>query len=265
MTPTLPYRHLRFLRPTPVEVERCREIVQGTTGIVARHFNKRFSLPMSLVLARLGMKPNPITYFNMLVGLLSGFLAWRGTPLSVVMAGVLFQLASILDGVDGEVAKFNRSGSQWGQWLDTIGDTLTFFLFVIGLTLGLYRSVGHPWILWTGEIAVFSSLMFAGIMLVFLKKNSGSGSFVTYDRAFVGRVAAERGPLATFVRYGRYFIKKDAFAMIFFLLTLAGWPEGVLLMTALGTTTACGLMLYFNVSRRVSVSPLQLAKEADVS
>lgn len=260
MRKILPYGHLKFLRPTDEEAARCREIVTGTAGLVARHLNKRFSLPISLLVARRGVRPNQITAFNMVVGLLSGALAWWGNPSSILGAGFLFQLASILDGVDGEVAKLNRTSSRLGQWLDTLSDNLTLLVFLVGLSLGLYRQGGDPWVLWSGRLSLFSFLVLIGIMLLFLKRNTDSGSFVTYDKEFVSKVVARGGGLAQFVRFGRHFLKKDSFALMFFLLIVLGWPQWVLYLTALGTTLGWMLMAYFNLRRRWESRALELAK-----
>ncbi|MBI1909094.1 MAG: CDP-alcohol phosphatidyltransferase family protein [Deltaproteobacteria bacterium] len=248
----LPYFHLKYLRPSPAEAEGCFRIVQATTGLVARHLNKRISLPISLILARRGFKPNNITYFNMVVGIGSGLLAVQGTGSSIFWAAFLFQAASILDGVDGEVAKLNKTGTPFGQWLDTLSDNLTLFLFLIGLTTGLYQTTHNLWVLRAGELGLFSFLVLLAIMLIFLKRNTNSGSFVTYDKEFVSKITEGKGVLPLLVKYGRYFLKKDSFALLFFLLAAVGYPQMILYATALGTTAGWCLMAYFNLKRKLA-------------
>jgi phosphatidylglycerophosphate synthase len=255
------YGHLKYLSPSEEEAAICNKIISDSTGMVAKHINKRISLPISLLLARQGFKPNNITFFNMCVGLFSGLFACFGTPLMMALGGFLFQVASILDGVDGEVAKLTKSTTQWGQWLDTISDNLTLILFVTGLAFGLYRTTHSVMILAMAELSLISIVILIGIMLAYLKKNSDSGSLVTYDKEFVSKITAEeKGFLPLLIKYGRYLLKKDSFAMSFFLLCLFGFPEFVLYFTALATTLGWMLMLYYKFKRKLP-SEKELANE----
>ncbi|MDO8644177.1 MAG: CDP-alcohol phosphatidyltransferase family protein [bacterium] len=247
----LPYFHLRFFSPSEKETEICDRIVTNTAGLVARHLNKRFSLPISLVLSRLGVKPNNITFFNMFVGLLSGIFAAVGTPTSILWGGILFQAASVLDGVDGEVAKLTDKATQAGQWLDTLSDNMTLVVFLVGLTYGLYQTTESPFILLAGELAFISIVILIAIMIIFLRKNTDSGSFVTYDKEFVHKIAMEeKGFLPKFIKYGRHLLKKDSFALLFFLLTLIQLPAAIIYLTAFAATAGWVLMVYFNVKKK---------------
>lgn len=256
---SLPYSHLKLLKPTEAESAVCEKIVSSTTGLVARHLNKRFSLPISLFLSRRGFKPNNITFFNMGIGLVSGLLASFGTPSSILWGAFFFQLASILDGVDGEVAKLTNRATQLGQWLDTLSDNLTLFVFLVGLTTGLYQTSHSFLILVAGEVALLSFLILLAIMLIFLTRNTTSGSFVTYDREFVEKISQEKGFLPRFVKYGRYFLKKDSFALLFLLLAVIRQPELIIYAVALGTTVGWFLMAYFNLKKQLAKMPV-LAK-----
>lgn len=246
----LPYSHLKYLNPTDEEAAACERIVNGTTGWVARHINKRFSLPISLILARRGFRPNRITFFNMIVGLFSGIFSSIGTPAMIIWGALFFQLASILDGVDGEVAKINNSGSPFGQWLDTISDNTTLIVYLTGLAFGLYQQDHNPLIIVLVEIALASIVILIGIMVVFLKRNTDSGSFVTYDKEFVQRITTqESGFLPQFIKYGRYLLKKDSFAMTFLIFALIGFPVATLFFTALAATLGWVLMLYYKAKK----------------
>ncbi|MBI2083551.1 MAG: CDP-alcohol phosphatidyltransferase family protein [Deltaproteobacteria bacterium] len=245
------YKHLKWLSPTQAEVAKCSEILTKTTGIVARHLNKRISLPISLLLSRRGVRPNTITYFNMLVGILSGVLASLGSTAGILWGAIFFQLASVLDGVDGEVAKLNGTASQFGQWLDTISDCMTYFVFLIGLTWGLYRHLGDPSVLIIGTLSLASSVLFLCLMLIYLKKNSRSGSLVTFEKDVVnGAVKEESGFFSHFIHYGRYLVKKDAFTFIFMMLALLGYSESIPYLAAVGTSVASLLTLYLSLKKK---------------
>ena len=59
-----------------------------------------------------------------------------------MLGGFLFQTASVMDGVDGEVAKFTLKVSKIGGWLDTISDNMTLILFVSVLSYLYYIKTG---------------------------------------------------------------------------------------------------------------------------
>ena len=72
------------------------------------------------VLARrsLAITPNHVTIVAIVVGLVACGLASIGAYAHVALAGVLLQVNSILDSVDGELARLRYQYSKLGQWLD---------------------------------------------------------------------------------------------------------------------------------------------------
>ncbi|QQR79651.1 MAG: CDP-alcohol phosphatidyltransferase family protein [Deltaproteobacteria bacterium] len=242
---------------------RCEQIRLATTGIVAKHINKRFSLPISRwVVTHTRWTPNQITYFNIFLGLLSGFVASKGTLFSLFIGGLLFQIVSIMDGVDGEVAKLTNTSSQWGQWLDTISDNGSLASFMIGISVGLYRiDPQGPVISLT--ITTFGAIAFMiGTMLIFLKKETNSGSLVTYDKEFLSTIQPDQFPIASRAIHAlKYGVKKDFYSLIFFLACLFQKPSWVLYLCAYGGIIACVFMAYIHImtwiDRECGSVPLQ--------
>ena len=70
------------------------------------------------------MRPNAITTVVFLISLVGAFLTQTADPLLLAVGGVLFQLASILDGCDGEVSRLKFQGTRWGGWYDTVSDNV---------------------------------------------------------------------------------------------------------------------------------------------
>ncbi|MFO1462586.1 MAG: CDP-alcohol phosphatidyltransferase family protein [bacterium] len=229
---------LRLLRLSPSEQACSQKILGSTDAWIARNINKRISLPISILLARTGITPNQITFANLLLGLFSGLMASWGGYGNLVLAGILFQLVSIFDGCDGEVAKLNHKATKFGAWFDTVGDNLSFVVFITGVTFGLYRETHAVWILHLAKLALLSFAVLLSIMISYLiqQKNS-SASLVTYEKEVVSARAKRQNPLvAKAVHYGKFLVKKDFFAFLFFSLALLGWPEAIVFFAALGTT-----------------------------
>ena len=210
-----------------IELLLQEQIKEGTSGFLAREVNKRISLPISVGLAATRIHPNFLTAINMLVGLGASMFLWQAAVggwrgyIWQVMAGLFFQLASIFDGVDGEVAKLTLKVSKFGGWLDTASDNLTLFLFLLGSSylnfIGMNKIIS----------LLFVMAMFLGLFLMlfymfsYLKEYSESGSLVAYDKEFLDKLPKDDFIIKIINRF-KYFTKKEFFSTFFLLLCLLG-------------------------------------------
>ncbi len=142
---------------TPEELMRANRLlirlsIKGRgDGFVARMMNRRISLWLSERLVN-RMTPNQATIMSFLIGILSALIIFLNVPL----AGVMYQISSILDGIDGEIARASMRTSKFGGWLDSVLDRYVDFLFLLCLAVvsGL-NMIG--WII--ACLAMFGSLM----------------------------------------------------------------------------------------------------------
>ena len=133
-------------------------------GFVSRHLNRRISRPIARLLARTPVTPNQVTVFSL--GITTGALAAfaMGYPIA---GGLLAQAGSIIDGVDGDLARLAGRGTKFGSFFDAVVDRYADALVLLGLTIWAASGTEEmlPW------IAGFAAL---------------AGSFaVTYTRARV--------------------------------------------------------------------------------
>lgn len=214
-------------------------IRHSTSGPVARHINKRFSLPLSLILSKLWISPNTITALNIIIGLFSGVFVADGHRYDVILLGAaLFQIASIVDGCDGEVAKLTFRCSKFGQYIDSISDNLSLGSFMTGLIAGYWRHT-HSLVAFTvGAIMIFSTLTTLFWMIRYLKNNTQSASLVTFDKEYLQKLSNQPKGLMTIIQYGKFLLKKDVFSMMFLLFAIVGSLYTCLFITAFGTTVA---------------------------
>lgn len=229
---------LNLIKLTPAEKDCCEKILNNTDAWIARNINKRISMPVSIYLARLGITPNQITFFNLLLGIVAGLIASFGGYPNLVWGAVLFQLVSIIDGCDGEVAKLNKKATQFGAWFDTVGDNLAFVLFITGVTFGLYRETHAIWIVNLAKLSLFSFAILLCIMVSYLlKAKNSSASLVTYEKEVVSASAKKQNRwVSHFVHYGKFLVKKDFFAFLFFVLAVVDLPQAIVMASAIGTT-----------------------------
>ncbi len=147
---------------TVIDLQRAEKVLldpltKPTDGVVSRHINRRISKKISSLLSRTEISPNQISVTSFLLGLFSGFLFSQGTNLSSIIAGVLAQAASVVDGCDGEVARLRFKDSSYGAWFDAVLDRYADAFIILGMTYGAWVSTGNPWILLVGSVALLGS------------------------------------------------------------------------------------------------------------
>src|SRR5204862_26307 len=88
----------------------------------------------------------------MCCGLGSGLVCARGGLAAAIAGVLLLELGSVIDGVDGELARLKYWFSRRGEWLDTISDDLANLAFIAGAAANLHRA-GAAWALAAGGAA----------------------------------------------------------------------------------------------------------------
>ncbi|MFA5625256.1 MAG: CDP-alcohol phosphatidyltransferase family protein [Bradymonadales bacterium] len=112
-------------------------------GLVAYFINRPMSLQISRFLANSFVTPNMITALGLLVGLIGAACVGVGSYGFMVAGVILWQTSSMLDGVDGELARMRLSPSHSGEWFDTVVDDIINVSFLIGLGHGVSVVYGH--------------------------------------------------------------------------------------------------------------------------
>lgn len=126
---------------------------KSTDGPVSRLLNRRISSRISgfIVGRGLPVTPNMMSLLTFTVGLAAVVLALYG---HLVLAGLAAQASSILDGVDGEIARLTGRASRRGAFLDTMLDRYTDML-LIGATMWSAMRISGV----TVEAAVLAGLL----------------------------------------------------------------------------------------------------------
>jgi len=150
---------------TQEDLTRARKLIEGRLcrhrdGPVARLLNRRLSMPISRWLVKhTSITPNQISVGAFGVTVLAGILFGLGAGIFVIVAGLLVQAASILDGCDGEVARLRHMSSPYGAWLDAVLDRVGDSLLIGGITYGVWQAQGTPWVWLLGFLALTGSFM----------------------------------------------------------------------------------------------------------
>jgi CDP-L-myo-inositol myo-inositolphosphotransferase len=201
---------------------------KASDGLVSRWINRPVSRRVSALLLQLPwIRPGHATALNALAATAMLACLLLGGEAGAVWGAILFQAASIVDGVDGEIARATFRTSARGAALDTAVDVATNLMFVLGLTVNLAARLGQ-------EIALVGAggvlLFAAGLALVAAKarRNGEPGDFDVLKRFYRDR-AADRSRLVGFVTT---VTSRDFFAFLFMALALAGLAPAILFIFA---------------------------------
>ena len=93
--------------------------------------------------ARLRVSPNAVSILGMLFGILSAFAYYRYWNLRSAITGFALMIAwHVMDGADGQLARFTGSYSYFGKVLDGIADIVTFLAVYTALAISLSHTHG---------------------------------------------------------------------------------------------------------------------------
>jgi len=142
---------------TPEDIKKAKKFliknaVKGSgDGVISRYLNRRISTKISEVLVDY-VEPIHMTLFSFVVGIIAAVVAFINPPIG----GLLYQLNSILDGVDGEIARAAMKTSKFGGYFDSILDRYIDFFVLLALALHLRPNI---WGWMIVSLAIFGSAM----------------------------------------------------------------------------------------------------------
>ena len=212
-------------------------ILRGTgkasDGPVSRWLNRPLSRLLSaLLLCIPGIRPLHATVGTALIAALMFAMLVAGGSDGLVAGALLFQAASVFDGVDGEIARATFRSSAAGAILDTVIDVATNCLLILGLAINLFERGAEEAV----PLAAWGFTLFVLGLALIARRTRGSAHFsldaVKYDyrSRFGGRLVPALIRIATIVS------SRDFFALLFAILIVAGWPEAVLYLFAAAAT-----------------------------
>ncbi|MGV8074699.1 MAG: CDP-alcohol phosphatidyltransferase family protein [Syntrophobacteraceae bacterium] len=210
-----------------------RSFIKSTDGWFSKNLDRAISLRITRLIIHLPLHPHVITLFTLLVGIASGWISSFGSFACLAVGGVLFELASILDGVDGEVARAKLLSSKTGEWMDTVCDDLTNAAFILGLSLGVSRMTPDGFWLAVGSL----SLVIYGVTLFIMYGNliidGRQGTLLEFQEE-IRSPGYRQGRMKSWLAKLQPFIKRDFYGYAFMILCLLGLPKIVIAGWSIG-------------------------------
>ena len=217
-------------------------------GPISRMINRRISIPISLALTRTSVTPNQVSFLNLVIGVTAGLLFASTDYVLLMVAGIGVQLASILDGVDGEVARLAHRGTPNGQWIDTVTDNITYLALFAGLITGQFRREPTLLTLWMGGVAFVAIL--AGLVIIYQRIHSmGKGSLLDFKIPSGEQVDASTARVFWVYRQFLPLVRRDVFAFAFMLLALANLPSLIYSLWVVASVVFCTAVIHISSER----------------
>ena len=124
-------------------------------GIVSRYLNRPLSRPAARALASTPVTPNTVTAFTLLLACVAGAALAFGWNIA---GGIGIQLVSVVDGVDGELARLKNLATRFGEVFDAVTDRYADAVMLAGMTVYAARFESHPHAETVGILALAGAL-----------------------------------------------------------------------------------------------------------
>lgn len=214
------------------ECEIRRSVYKATDPYLAR-FNRRISLPISMLLLRTPITANELSVLLVAVGIAAAWLFSLGTYQTGVAAATLSLAASILDGSDGEIARLKYQESALGCWVETIGDYTYYVAIFVGLTVGAVRYTGEPIFYRIGQMALGGALItFA--LLIWLRRRITNGQPETLQATTKAHFYASKKKWAWLVAKLSFCATRSTMPYGILGFALLGILPGIIVLAAIG-------------------------------
>jgi phosphatidylglycerophosphate synthase len=135
-----PWRYLRNADDVAsTEAAFLRVSGKSQDGLVSRYINRPISQRVSRLLLKTAVTPNTWSVLVFMLPIYASSLLLHGTSRAFVIACAIYQLYSILDGCDGEIARAKFLQTEFGRRLDSLLDLFGNLLLALCLGIGLAR------------------------------------------------------------------------------------------------------------------------------
>jgi phosphatidylglycerophosphate synthase len=206
---------------------RAKEVYQQTKKPIDNFWTAYISRPPAAVFVAwfepTRITPNQVTLLSYFVGMLSVvWLALVPGHWALIVGALVFQLAYILDCVDGMLARARKTSSPQGHLLDFLMDELKAIAFLGAVSYRLYAETSQVYFLYGGLfglVALSSGLSLTTFtrrpeMLTAGNREQGTGNGEEKPKAAESAVPAKRGgPIALIesvakfcIHYPSYFL-----------------------------------------------------------
>ncbi len=220
------------------EKRLVKTLVKKTDGWVSKNINRVFSTRTSMFLSKFNTSPNAVTTFVFFFTLYGAYLVSSGEYMKIAIGALIFQIASILDGCDGELARLMYKGSKFGAWFDTITDNIRYIAFFAALGIAGYVNTGSDIYYYSAIIVTVMGLYTAFIMGRYVWNQGGPLTNLEVTKKVDEANSQSNSFFSQFVNKFRGIEKQDVSAFMLFILCLVGLYQVMFWIAFIGVIVA---------------------------
>jgi len=215
-------------------------------GLVAIHLNRPLSIRMSRLVVNTGITPNQTTFFAFFLGAIGVSMLFLGGYGWAVVGTLLLHINSVIDGVDGELAKLRYQFSDFGAYLDSVCDEVLNSALLIGAGYWLSENGACSWYFPLGLFGGTISFLYA-LVHWHCKLKHGLG-FYWWWEAYKPRKQVQRNRTAFF--YFKKLFCKDSIILLFLFAAILNFMHILVLASAVsGIVTLMLFVIHIPIKR----------------
>ena len=192
-------------------------------GPISRRINRRLSRWVTRRLMNSPIRPNHMTAFTLLVALAAAAvtaMAAPGQAWLLVVGGLLYQMASMLEGVDGELARLRMQDTRFGAWFDMVADDVANLSYQIALGYALFRLSGE--VVWM-HLSLATAILGGVVAGALYRRLWAQGGAHPLEARWSFQQENTRGVFGRFCDRLAYVARREFYALALMVLAITGW------------------------------------------
>jgi len=182
-------------------------------SLISRYVYRPTSILLTLPFIYLGFSANQVTFLRIPVALLSAYLFAIGSPYRVLLGSVLFAIGTLMDYVDGNLARYYGTAGMFGAALDGAVHVIERTLMPMAVAVGLQSHPDtvcdmHPLRLKTvlvlGAFGSITGFLRTSLSLWQLFRVRQPQQAISADRGYLRTICNQPSPAASFDGMRRY-------------------------------------------------------------
>lgn len=150
-----------------------KKVPEGTTLGGSLFQFRKVSFVIVRPLSKTKIIPNQVSYIEIFLLLLSGFLIASGNHLLMIIGGITISISAYLDYVDGDLARAKDMVTRRGELLDTTAFYAFQVVSILSPVIGVYIRTRDLWILIVGGLVSLSAVFYFIYCRQFSSSHSG--------------------------------------------------------------------------------------------
>ncbi|MEK6949741.1 MAG: CDP-alcohol phosphatidyltransferase family protein [Nanoarchaeota archaeon] len=122
---------------------------------LAAHTYRKIGNPLAVWLSNFKITSIHVSVASIISSIIAGIFFSFGKFEYLLIGYLFFQIAILLDHVDGAIARYTKKQSILGSWFDRFSNKMHRFFFVFGISMGAYKTTNDPLVLMLGIVAIF--------------------------------------------------------------------------------------------------------------